>query len=191
MVCLYRSLIPVLVQWFLPAIAALRRGGGGSAPGGWKGGAREMENISLGPTFGDLSLSVQRGRSRTHRLQDNRVQEYRLPSPPSFKCNVLRKSLSGQSKYPCATLKRRGSWVISVYLWVGQVPHLVVMAQDAGVAGGAVHLPEPVGQEVVAVQLGVVQDLGVKKLRNMHDYFVSCFRTFWENTITEFAKFRS
>ncbi len=42
-------------------------------------------------------------------------------------------------------------------LWVAG--YLVVMAEDAGVAGGAVHLPEPVGQEVVAIQLGVVQDL--------------------------------
>ncbi len=40
-----------------------------------------------------LSLSSQRGRYRTTRLQAYRVQEYGLPSPPSFKCNVLRKSL--------------------------------------------------------------------------------------------------
>ncbi len=50
--------------------------------------AREMENIyiSRGPTFGDwiLSLSAQRGRCRTSRLQDCRFQEYRLPSPPLF-----------------------------------------------------------------------------------------------------------
>jgi hypothetical protein len=38
--------------------------------------------------------------------------------------------------------------------------HLVVMAEDAGVAGGAVHLPEPVGQEVVAVEFGVGQHGG-------------------------------
>ncbi len=51
-------------------------------------------------------------------LQDYRVQECRLPSPPSFKCNVLRESLSVDSQnIPCATLKRRRSWVISVYLW--------------------------------------------------------------------------
>ncbi len=49
-----------------------------------------------------------------------RLQEYRLPSLPSFKCNVLREILSVDNKnIPCATLKRRGSWVISVYLWVG------------------------------------------------------------------------
>jgi hypothetical protein len=37
--------------------------------------------------------------------------------PPSFKSNVLRESLSVDSQnIPCVTLKRRGSWVISVYL---------------------------------------------------------------------------
>jgi hypothetical protein len=46
-----------------------------------------------------------------------RVQKYRLPSAPSFKYNVLRESLSVDSQtIPCAILKRRGSWVISVYL---------------------------------------------------------------------------
>jgi hypothetical protein len=48
--------------------------------------------------------------------------EYRLPSPPSIKCNVLRKSLFEDSQnIPCATLKRRVSWGISmlyhVCLW--------------------------------------------------------------------------
>jgi hypothetical protein len=43
------------------------------------------------------------------------VQEYTLFSTPSFKCNVLRESLSVDSRnIPCATPKRRGSWVISV-----------------------------------------------------------------------------
>ncbi len=51
-------------------------------------------------------------------MQDYRVQEYRLPSPPSIKCNVLRESLSEDSQnIPCATLKERGSWVIFKYLW--------------------------------------------------------------------------
>ncbi len=51
---------------------------------------------------------------RTLQLQDYRVQEYTLLFPPSFKCNVLRGSLSVDSQnIPCATLKRRGSWVIS------------------------------------------------------------------------------
>jgi hypothetical protein len=52
-------------------------------------------------------------------MQDNTVarlpstgQEYRLPSPPSIKCNVLRESLSEDSQnIPCATLKRRGLWL--------------------------------------------------------------------------------
>jgi hypothetical protein len=41
----------------------------------------------------------------------HRVQEYRLPSLPSFKCNVLRESLSVDTdsrNIPCATLKRQG-----------------------------------------------------------------------------------
>ncbi len=50
-------------------------------------------------------------------LQDYRVQEYRLPSPPSFKCNVLRESLSVDSQnIPCTKLKRKGSWINSVYI---------------------------------------------------------------------------
>jgi hypothetical protein len=53
------------------------------------------------------------------RQQSTGVREYRLPSSPSFKCNVLRESLSEDSQnIHCAILKRRGSWVISVYLWV-------------------------------------------------------------------------
>jgi hypothetical protein len=69
------------------------------------------------PPSGILSLSAQRGRYRASRLQDYRVQEYRLPSPPSIKCNVLREIFSVDSQNnPCATLKRRGSRVISVYL---------------------------------------------------------------------------
>jgi hypothetical protein len=40
-------------------------------------------------------------------------------SPPSFKCNVLRESLSVDSQnIPCATLKRRESWVISVCMYL-------------------------------------------------------------------------
>jgi hypothetical protein len=47
------------------------------------------------------------------RLQSTRVS---LPSPPSFKCNVLRESLSVDSQnIPCATLKKGGR--VSVYLW--------------------------------------------------------------------------
>ncbi len=53
------------------------------------------------PSLGILSLSAPRRRCRTSQLQD--------PSPPSFKCNVLRQSLTVDSQnIPCATLKRRG-----------------------------------------------------------------------------------
>ena len=37
---------------------------------------------------------------------------------------------------------------------IQQLVYLVEMSEDAGVAGGAVHLPEPVCQHVVAPQLG-------------------------------------
>ncbi len=77
---------------------------------------REMENISRGPTFGHF-VTIRTERSmQVCKTTDYRVQEYRLPSPPSFKCNVLRESLSVDSQnIPCATLKRRGSWVIFIY----------------------------------------------------------------------------
>jgi hypothetical protein len=66
---------------------------------------REMENISRGPTFGDLVTIRTEGSMldiKVARLQ----KEYILPSPSSFKCNVLRESLSMDSQnIPCATLK--------------------------------------------------------------------------------------
>jgi hypothetical protein len=54
----------------------------------------------------------------TARLQSTGVQ-----APPStFKCNVLRESLSVESQnISCATLKRRGSWV-SLYISDGRCP---------------------------------------------------------------------
>jgi hypothetical protein len=78
---------------------------------------------SVVPPSGILSLSAQRRRCRKAQWQDYRVQEYRVSS---FKCNVLRESLSVDSQnIPCATLvKRRGSWVISVYLWFHPLPIL-------------------------------------------------------------------
>jgi hypothetical protein len=80
-----------------------------------------MENISRGPTYGDsVTILSPMGRCRASRLQDYRV-EYRLTSPPSIKCNVLLESLSEDSQnIPCATLKRKGSWVIfiPVHLWL-------------------------------------------------------------------------
>jgi hypothetical protein len=74
-----------------------------------------MEN--RGPTFGDF-VTIRTGRSGRS-MQDVTVArlEYRFLSPPSFKCNVLRDSPSVDSQnIPFATLKSRGSWVISVYL---------------------------------------------------------------------------
>jgi hypothetical protein len=47
-----------------------------------------MENISRGPISGIFSLSSQRGRCRTTRLQDYRVREYRLSSPSTI-VNVM------------------------------------------------------------------------------------------------------
>jgi hypothetical protein len=83
--------------------------------------SKEMENTRRGPTFGDF-VTIRTELSAL--LQDYRVQSTRVPyilpcpPPPSFKCNVLYESLSVDSQnIPCATLKRRGSWVISVYLW--------------------------------------------------------------------------
>jgi hypothetical protein len=75
-------------------------------------GYRSKVESRLLPTSasGILSLSAKRRRCRTSQLTDYRVQEYRLPSPPSFKSNVLRESLSVESQnIPCATLK--GSWL--------------------------------------------------------------------------------
>ncbi len=75
---------------------------------------REMENINRGPTFGDLvTISTERS------MQDvtvARLQSTRLQTPlPFFQCNILRESLSvDRQNFRCATLKSRGSWVISV-----------------------------------------------------------------------------
>ena len=68
-----------------------------------------MENISIEVLPSSiLSLSSQRGRCRTTRLQDYRIQEYRLTSPPYIKCNVLRESLSedGQNIPLCNTKEK-------------------------------------------------------------------------------------
>ncbi len=79
-----------------------------------------MENISEGPTFGDF-VTIRTERSMQDvmvaRLQSTRVQ---TPLSPSFKCNVLRESLSVDSQnIPCAILKRIGSLVISDELKCG------------------------------------------------------------------------
>ncbi len=75
-----------------------------------------MENIR-GPTFGDFvtirtEASMQDITVAT-RLQDYRVQEYRLPFPPllnAIKCNVLRESLSVDSR----NIRRIGNLCISL-----------------------------------------------------------------------------
>ncbi len=59
---------------------------------------------------GILSLSSQRGPCRTTRLSGYEVQDCRLHSPPSMKCNVLRESLSEDSKnmYSLRNIKEKG-----------------------------------------------------------------------------------
>ncbi len=77
---------------------------------------RYRENISRGPTFGDFVTSLREGS-----MQDITVtglQSTGVRTPLSIKLNVLRESLSKDSQnIPCAALKKRGSWVISVYIW--------------------------------------------------------------------------
>jgi hypothetical protein len=77
-----------------------------------------MENISRGPTVGDyvtIRTEASMQDVTVARLQSTSVQ---APLSPSLKGNVLRESLSVDCQnIPCATLKRRGSWVISEYLW--------------------------------------------------------------------------
>ncbi len=72
-----------------------------------------MVNISRGPTFGDFVTICTEAS-----MQDAKVTRLQTPLSLSLKCNVLRESLSVDSKnIHCATLKRRGSWVISVNFW--------------------------------------------------------------------------
>ncbi len=67
-------------------------------------------NISRGPTFGDF-VTIRKEASMqgvtVARLQSTRAQ---TPlSPPFFKCNLLRESLSENCQnIPCGTLKSRG-----------------------------------------------------------------------------------
>jgi hypothetical protein len=75
---------------------------------------------SRGPTFGDFVTILTEGSMQNNKVARlYRVQEYRLFSPHSSKCNVLLKNLSENSQnIPYATLKRRGFWLISVYLCI-------------------------------------------------------------------------
>jgi hypothetical protein len=51
-------------------------------------------------------------------MQDKTVARLQSNLSPLKYCNVLRESLSeGSQNIPCATLKRRGSWVISLYIY--------------------------------------------------------------------------
>jgi hypothetical protein len=85
-----------------------------------------MENISRGPTFGDfVTIRTEGVDAGCHvtvaRLQSARV--HRLPSPPSFKCNVLRESLSvecGQSKYSLHNTKEKG---VVGNLWIHPISY--------------------------------------------------------------------
>jgi hypothetical protein len=75
-----------------------------------------MENISRGPFCGYFVTILTKGSFHditAAKLEGTRVQ---TPLSSSIKCNVLRESLSEDSQN---ILKRRGSWVISVYLWIG------------------------------------------------------------------------
>ncbi len=82
---------------------------------------REVKNICRlveALPSGILSLSSQRGQCRTTRLQDYRVQEYRLPSPPLLDVMYyVRVSEDSQIFLALPTLKRKKSWVIFIYLW--------------------------------------------------------------------------
>jgi hypothetical protein len=83
-----------------------------------------MDNICRDPTFGDFVTILTKGS-----MQDNtvaklaRMFEYKsTDSPLPTLLNamyILRESLSEDSQnIPCATLKRKGSWVIStVYVY--------------------------------------------------------------------------
>ncbi len=69
-----------------------------------------MENISRGPTYGDFVNILTEGLMQDNmvtRLRSTRVQ---TPLSPSFKCNVLRESLSvdRQSKYSLRNTKEKG-----------------------------------------------------------------------------------
>ncbi len=83
---------------------------------------REMENISRGPTFGDF-VTIRTEASMQDvtvtRLQSTRVQttDSLLPSLLNV-MYCVKVSLWTVKNIPCATLKRKGSWVISVYLLI-------------------------------------------------------------------------
>ncbi len=109
-----------------PCSGGCYSGGGNSAAfaGGQSiGKLREMENKRKGSTFGDFVTEGLMQDVTVAKLQSTRVPYYKLSPPPSFKCKVLRESLPVNSQnIPCATLKRRGSWVISISFGVNSLP---------------------------------------------------------------------
>ncbi len=75
---------------------------------------REMENISRFCYYPHRVVDVGR-----HSCKTTEYKSTDSISPPSFKCNVLRESLSVDCQIiPCATLKRRWSWIVSLYIWL-------------------------------------------------------------------------
>jgi hypothetical protein len=68
-------------------------------------------------------------------LQDYRVQEYSLPSPPSFKCNVLRESLSADNQNIfLRNIKEKG---VVGNLYICLVPSLKCLAPSPPTANTA------------------------------------------------------
>jgi hypothetical protein len=100
---------------------------------------REMENNSRGPTFGDfVTIRTEASSCKTTEYKSNRFL-----FPPSSKCYLLRESLSVDSQnIPCATLKRRGWWVISVKLWYPQSTQSTKVSLQSSELG----LPHPTTQ---------------------------------------------
>jgi hypothetical protein len=78
-----------------------------------------MKNMSRVLTFGDFVTFRTKASMQDIKVAILLSTRGQTPYPPSFECNVLRESLSVDSQsIPCATLKRSGSWVISVFIWV-------------------------------------------------------------------------
>jgi hypothetical protein len=63
-----------------------------------------MENISRGPTFGDF-VTIH---TRTSQLQDHRVKEYRLPSPPLLNAMYCVRIFLWTVKYSLRNTKVKG-----------------------------------------------------------------------------------
>jgi hypothetical protein len=75
---------------------------------------REMENIRRGPTFGDFVTILTEESMQD--ITNARLQSKRVQTP--FSSPILNVCMDSQN-IPCATLKRRGSWVIG-YLYISE-----------------------------------------------------------------------